>query len=453
LPSAEEIESSRWLAPAGVLAAIGVGLSLQISNGLLDYHALTCIALAFAVIVGAAVVPRPLRFVHLDARIVPLLACVGLVAQMGLLYTSAPGMYLRLEEGSLVPFYWGLSALAAVGGALVWGVPRWARPLHIGALVTAHFALGMWMIRYSPDPAIDVHMFHRYSIAALRSGVDPYAITFPDIYNVAHYYGPGLSLNGRLQFGFPYFPLSLLAVLPGQLIGRDPRYAQLVAIELAALLMAFARSEGFGPTAATLYLTTPRIFFVLEQSWTEPILVLGLAAVMFAACRHSRAVPWLFGAFIALKQYLVFALLAAPLLLPRPLDRRRLITLLTKAAIVGIAVTLPFFLWNPAAFWKSVVTLQFHQPFRTDALSVLSWWASQGHDQPSAAIAFVAAGLASSVALWRLPRTPAGFSAAIAITFFAFFIFNKQAFCNYYFFVIGALCVSVAAWRAPEVIE
>ena len=68
-------------------------------------------------------------------------------------------------------------------------------------------------------------------------------------------------------------------------------------------------------------------------------------------------------------------------------------------------------------------------------------------------MAFLAAGLAVGLALWRLPRTPAGFSAAIATTFFAFFLFNKQAFCNYYFFVVGALCVTVAAWRAPEAIE
>ena len=32
--------------------------------------------------------------------------------------------------------------------------------------------------------------------------------------------------------------------------------------------------------------------------------------------------------------------------------------------------------------------------------------------------------------------------------FFAFFAFNKQAFCNYYHFVIAALCCAIAAARA-----
>jgi hypothetical protein len=347
----------------------------------------------------------------------------------------------------------GLGILAVVFGSLVvWGTPGWAKAPQIGTLLAAHCALGVWMIHRSPDPAIDVHLFHRYAIAALRSGVNPYTVTFPDIYHSGGY-GPGLSVDGRLQFGFPYLPLSLLLSMPGAIFGGDPRHAQLAAIELAAALMAFARPRGLGVIAAALYLTTPRIFFVLEESWTEPFLVLGISAVIFASCRRSWLVPWLFGAFVALKQYLVFALPAAVLLVEWPLDRRRLVTLLTKSAALGAAVTLPFVLWDPRAFWISVVTLQFHQPFRGDALSVLAWWASRGHAEPPVFVSFVAAIAASVLTLWRLPRTPAGFGTAISLTFLAFFVVNKQAFCNYYFFVIGALYASVAAWHPPETID
>ena len=161
----------------------------------------------------------------------------------------------------------------------------------------------------------------------------------------------------------------------------------------------------------------------------------------------------MFGAFLALKQYLVFALPAAWLLLDRPPQWRGLATFLARGALVGTVITLPFVLWNPAAFWHSVVTLQFHQPFRPDALSVLSWWTSRGHDAPSALVAFAMAASASAIAVWRLPRTPAGFAMVTAVTFFAFFVFNKQAFCNYYFFVVGALYATVSAWRPPEPVE
>ena len=453
--AAERLERTGWLAPVCAVAAICLGLTLQISNGFLEPTALALVVIAFTFLVAAAVSPRLARVVRLDATIVPRLALAGVVIQLLCLYIAVPGL-MPVDEGGFATYHWGLGILTLVlGSVVVWGTPGWAKPLQIGTLLAAHCAIGVWMIHRSPEPAIDVHVFQRDAIAALRSGANPYAMTFPDIYqhqNVA-FYGPGLSVGGRLQFGFPYLPLSLLLSMPGQLFGGDSRYAQLVAIELAALLMAFARPRGFGVLAAALYLTTPRIFFVLELSWTEPFLVLGVAAVIFAACRDSRLVPWLFGALIALKQYLVFALPAAVLLVERPLDRRRLLTFLTKSALLGAAVTLPFVVWDPGAFWTSVVTLQFHQPFRPDALSVLSWWASRGHEQPPVLISFVAAAAASALALWRLPRTPAGFGAAIGLTFWAFFAFNKQAFCNYYFFVIGALCASVAACHAPETVD
>ena len=454
-PSTEDagaVESARWLAPAGLTAAILLGLALQDSNGFLTPIALRLAVIGFVLVVLATVTPRPVRFARLDAGLVPLLGTAGLALHLIQLYAAFPGIYLQLEPGGLAPFHWGLAILAAVGGSLMWDSPRWARLLQIGVLVATHAALGIWVLQRSPDPTIDVHMFHRYAIAAFRQGVDPYAITFPDIYNNAANYGDGVLLNGRLQFGFPYFPLSLLLSMPAQLLTKDPRYSQLVAIELAALLMAFARRGGVGVVAAVLYLTTPRIFFVLEQSWTEPFLVLGVAAVVFAACRQSRLVPWLFGAFVALKQYLVFALPAAVLLASKSFDRREAAIFLTKGALLGAIVTLPFVLWDPEAFWRSVVTLQIRQPFRPDALSVLSWWAGQGHEQPSSLIAFIVAGIASAVGLWRLPHTPAGFATAIGLTFFAFFLFNKQAFCNYYFFVVGTLYVSVAAWH-PQAIE
>jgi hypothetical protein len=49
------------------------------------------------------------------------------------------------------------------------------------------------------------------------------------------------------------------------------------------------------------------------------------------------------------------------------------------------------------------------------------------------------------VGVRKLPRTPATFALTVAFTFLVFFAFNKQAFCNYYHFVIGALCCAIGA--------
>lgn len=438
-------DDTHWLAPASAVAAIIVGAALQVANGVLSPGAVALLVAGLALMLAAVAVRRPGHLSSVDVRLVPLLCATGLAVQIAQLNANTPGTQLRIDALFTALFTTGLAGLALVGGVLVSGPSRRYMPALLGALVMLHFAMGVLVIRHVQGTFIDVDVFQRQSIEALRHGINPYAITFPNIYRDATFYGPGTSVNGQLQFGFPYFPLGLLLALPGTLLTGDHRYTSLLAMELSAVLMACSRPRDFGPVAAVLYLTTPRGFFVLEQSWTEPIVVLGLAAVVYAAGRHQRLVPWLFGAFIALKQYLVFALPAAILLTRARDDRPSVWRLFTVAGLVAAVVTAPFVLWGPAAFLNSVVTLQFRQPFRPESLSLLSWWSSHGHPQPPVAIAFAVAGLISALALWRLPRTAAGFSGAVAVTFLGFFAFNKQAFCNYYFFVVGALCVTLAA--------
>ncbi|HUR35894.1 MAG TPA: hypothetical protein VM032_18955 [Vicinamibacterales bacterium] len=445
-------DRTRWLAPASAAAAIALGRALQISSGTLSSGALLLVGVALVLLTGAVAVGRPLRWAALDRPLVPVLAAVGVIAQVAQLYLKSPGWFVVPDPVFTAPFNTALVVFAVVGAGLAFRPARPVTALLMAALLTTHVVVGASIIRHSPHPPIDVDVFQRTSALALIDGANPYALTFPNIYPHAQFYGPGVSVDGRLQFGFPYLPLSLLVSLPATVLAGDHRYAALFAMELAAILMAYARPQGFGALAAVLYLTTPRVFYVLEMSWTEPLVVLGLAAVVYAACRRRQSVPWLFGGFIALKQYLVFAIPAALLLVTAPTDRRASIRFLAKAGGVAAAITLPFVLWEPGAFVNSVVTLQFRQPFRPDALSFLSWWASLGHPPPSSAIAFLVAPAAAALALWRLPRTAAGFAAAVALTFLAFFAFNKQAFCNYYLFVIGALCIMMAAceFEAPD---
>ena len=114
-------------------------------------------------------------------------------------------------------------------------------------------------------------------------------------------------------------------------------------------------------------------------------------------------------------------------------------------------MTLPLALWEPAGFLRAVVELQFYQPFRPEALSYLGLLAGPDGQPPfGTGVAFAVAGAVMGLALWRVARTPAGFALGVAATFLAFFVLNKQAFANYYFFVIGALCVAVAATEPPR---
>jgi hypothetical protein len=204
--------------------------------------------------------------------------------------------------------------------------------------------------------------------------------------------------------------------------------------------------------AAMVFLFTPRGFFVLEQSWTEPYLVCLCAAVALSARRGWRATPWLAGLFLVAKQY---TFLAAPLmlLLPKPSSLPSWRNFFGKAAISGAIVTLPLFLVGPKPFVRSIVVLQFLQPFRPDALSFPAHWGAHGDEALVKHALFVTAGCAIALSLWRSPRTTTGFCGALALTYLAFFSFAKQAFCGYYYFVIGALCCAISAASARHVLD
>ena len=75
----------------------------------------------------------------------------------------------------------------------------------------------------------------------------------------------------------------------------------------------------------------------------------------------------------------------------------------------------------------------------------MSWAARAGWGQGSFLWA-VGAGLVTlTLVMWRTPNNAAGFAGGLALSTFALFAMGSKAFCNYYFFVIGALCCTPAA--------
>jgi hypothetical protein len=440
---------SRLAAALAAVGAFAVGGAIQVRDGYGAPAAFAWLTVAVVAVLAAVVLPTHRTVEALLRRALPALMVAMLVQQLLALVTWPPaGPFLRVPGWPATFALAGAGAvLAAVAVAATRGVLRW---VGVVALLGIHLALGIWTLRIqpAPNPPIDVFMFQHDSVAALLSGVDPYSITFPNPYPTGAYYGPGMIVDGRLQFGFVYPPLSLFLSTLGHWAGGDVRYAQLGAMTLAALCMATVRRGPLGPLAAALFLFTPRNLFVLEQSWTEPFVVLFLAVTVWCAVRAPRLAPYALGLFLAVKQYAVLALPIA-WLLTRSLAGFR--ALAVRAVVVAAAVTLPLALFDVPGFLRAVVTLQFSQPFRPEALSYLGLLAGPGGAPPfGTGVAFAVAAAVGALALWRLPRTPAGYALGVAALFLAFFVLNKQAFANYYFFVIGALCVAVAATDAVE---
>lgn len=436
----------RWLtAVAFGGAVVSLGYALQVSNGTLHPAALAWLTVAFTLCIAGIVLPTHPKLESLRDTPTMLVLGAGLAFQFALLLTTPPGIYLQLHDSRAdILFFSGLALAAVLCGASLVRV-RWLGPALPLVLLLTHFLLGVWLIKSSPHPFIDVYIFQRDAIRAFLSGQNPYAITYPDIYGNSPFYGPGLSVGGRLTFGFPYPPLSLLLAFPGHLLGGDYRYSQLCALTLSGTFMTYARPGRVGLVAAATFLFTPRVFFVLEQGWTEPFVVLLLSAVVFCACRAPRLLPYALGLFFVVKQYLVFAIPVGLLFFPKPFRWREVRGIVLRTTTVALAVSLPLIAWNVSAFVRDVVTIHIHQPFRQDSLSYLAWLARYGGAHPPTALAFAAALAGVALGLWRAARSPAGFAATVALVYLGFFAFNKQAFCNYYFFVLGALCCAIAA--------
>lgn len=432
------------------LASICLGQALQYQNGFLSIISLFYLTLSW-IFLGWALFGRSTFGSSLFVKFSFLVLFLGLLLQIYQLAFTYLGDSQFL---SLLPELWQFrTGILLAGGLAVaslvlqkWVSSKWINLLTALVLLTLGLS-GIWLIKHEPYPFIDVFVFHQNSGYALLRGINPYTLTTPNIYGESYIYAYGKELihNGILTIGNPYPPLSIYVSTLGYLFGGDIRYSHLAAFLLAGVLIAFLYPGRDSKLAAYLFLFMPKSFYVIEQSWTEPIVVMFLMAFIYCAVHRPRWLPIMAGLLFASKQYLLFAF--PLLLLLIPFEAPFLIWFRRFGVIVltGLAVTIPLAVRNLPAFMWNVGQAQWYQIFRLDALSYLAAYARVTDVQPSQLTAFVVLAL-TFFFVWRfLPRTPEGFAAAFSLCLILFFAFNKQAFCNYYFLVIGAMCAALSA--------
>lgn len=418
-------------------------------------------------VLRAVVVAVPVAFVAILAgarlpRVVTWLALVGFVGMS--VWTNVYGADWMSqgrvwETGQDLlgarPLWLVGCMVAAVGVAAT--ASRWLPWPVTASLVVLFLGYGTWVASLYPDALSDVTIFNREAGEAILHGRNPYEVVFTSPYSPEYsavVYGPGMVVDGVLQVGYPYLPVAALLFAPAVLLG-DLRLAltAAIAVAVAALLFAQHRTEA-RPRVVSPWLLAilPGVVYVIGVAWTEPLSVglLGLSVALLL-----RRSPWAavaLGLLFVSKQYFVVALPLVVLLLPLfreiPGGIRRNVGV---ALGTGAAVSVPFLLWNPSQFWESVVTFQFHQPFRADSVSALAWLVNH-HGWPPESVfgvlPFAGALLAAGVLAWRAPRTPAAFAACVGAVLLVMVLLSKQAFLNYYFLVIGAFAIAAVTWTA-----
>jgi hypothetical protein len=436
-------EDSSLAALALVLLAVALGHAVELKDGTYSLEALGWLSVGAALCLLAVISPRWAEVERSCRRILPVVLLLGIIDQ---------AYYLLRHVSSDQQIALAFTSLAVLGLLQFFNL-KWLRWPLMGIMVLAFFIAGELAFNlHAKNAGIDVFMFQQNASYAITHGLNPYAFRYPSVYPPGTpYYGPGVvDAHGILTVGFPYPPFSLLLTLPGYLLGGDVRYADVAAMGLSAMIILAARPGRIAALSATLLLLMPRAIYVLDLSWTEPLLVLTFSFMMFCALRWPRALPYALGLFLSTKQYSILTLPLLPLLVEGRHHWKMLRDIVLKGILVAVAINLPFMMWNFHEFFRALVEFQFLQPFREDALSYLVFIHNKypGVHLPIW-ISLLPLVVIIPVCLRRLASSPAGFAAAVTAVHLFFFAFNKQAFCNYYYFVIATACWSVAASNFP----
>lgn len=374
------------------------------------------------------------------------------VVQLVLLWQTPTSPY-RPDEHLPWAAAAGLAVIGVVVVSYAWGgMPggRWRFPI----VLAAYFAIGAWLIRTWPTPGIDVWHLQQGAAAELVAGRNPYAAEYPNPYQDDRFFGPGVVQNGKIQ-SFPYPPLNVLLDVPGYFL-RDVRWSLLIAILASAgFMVAAGRRLGLpaghpAELAAIAILCHPRGFYVLEMAWTEPFQAMLTTASLWALAGRSQIVSMLaLAGALSVKQYGV-------LWLPAAWTSGRLRYLVIAAAIaLSVLLVAPFLAWDPAGFWRGVVRFHLVSPFRVDSLSIPAGVYRNTLERWPAWVGFLAAAVTIAIVLCQRVRTMTHAALGAAVTYFAFFAFNKAAHMNYYWFVdsLLALTMITAAAESSKTVE
>lgn len=313
---------------------------------------------------------------------------------------------------------------AVVAAALWWsGARRWVFAASVIGMVSACVPL----VIASRHPNIDVWFILQGASEGLRHGSNMYT---------QHWTGsPGITEQ------FPYLPMTAVLLAPFRWLFGDVRIGLLAATAIGAYFVSRIAPRDVGGGLGALVLLIPGIAFLVEASWTEPLVLMCLTGAVLATLRgHRRWSVLSLGIAVATKQH---AWLLLPMFAAWPaFGRRRTL----ESIGVGAALCMPWFIANPRAFWSDAFSYNLHLAPRPDSLDLFSFATRMGWTPP-----FWLVGVATLVAIGlavRIARTPSGVLLGGAFALGVFNLLNKQTFFNEWWLVTSLLLAAAAAVEA-----
>lgn len=406
-----------------------LSLAITVNNGAYRVRAIVIVVVGLGLLLAAAVHARRGTGDGPGGALPAVAAAAGASLAVSVSYDL--GLYGSGRALELSRLLSVVAAGLAVLAALVPAAHRARAAVAAGITGTGALVL---MVVASPRPLIDVWFVLTEGSKRMVDGGNLFTGCWPG------------NTDPTTDCLYPYGPLTTVLQTPFRLLLGDVRYSYVVCLLVTAALLWRLAGPHVGPPLAALLLVSPKVTFLLEQTWTEPLLLLGMAVMVTAVLsgRGALAVAG-FALALACKQHVV---LLIPLAACWPAFGWRR----TGASVLAAGLfTLPWFLVDPDAFLEDVL---FHLdiPPRLDSLSLFAAALEHGLEPPFVLVgSLTIATIAATSAL--LPRTATGFVVGCALVQYVFDLLNKQSFFNQWWFVTGLLLLAAAVAQREHVAQ
>jgi hypothetical protein len=258
------------------------------------------------------------------------------------------GLYAtgRAESLSII-----LVITAAAAAALAFVVLRSPRQALAASVLLVGGAC-IAMIIASSAPRIDVWEMFQAASRGLLHGHNVYT----------QRWSPNLPGESRI---YTYFPSSAVVLAPFYALFGDVRFGVMCAWLVSAVLIGRMTGDERAATFGALVLLYPFLTFSVEQSWSEPLILVGLLLMVWAVKSGRRG--WAIVALAVVLTFQQYDLIFVPMAAVWPNFGLKRTALSVTLAAVFVA---PWALAAPHSFGQGVIVYQVHYVFAWRSLSV-----------------------------------------------------------------------------------
>lgn len=307
------------------------------------------------------------------------------------------------------------------------------------AYIVLALILRVIMLKATPFPFIDVFIILKEAPMKFLSGINPYNTLYTHVF-------PGITPDY-----YAYWPVSFLLQIPFVLLFKDPRILLIIADIASSILIYLIAGKGkTGQFLSLAYLFRPHSLFIIESSWLTPLNFFFICLLVFFL--QKKAAKTTLGIALGVLTGIQFFHAIIIFSLFKWLHYSKIFLISSLLTILLIAA--PFFITAPSNFFSRTIWVYFRNPPHPSilihtslSLNTLLFYFT-GKDIPALIYALISGGIFIFYLL-RLKRSLSSLIETITMTFFAIFLFGRQAFVNYYYF-IGSMLVLWLATLAYE---